>query len=470
MAFLNRRKFLKKSLTATMGAVAGASGINAVSPLVLHEPLGVDTNVSFWMHFQPRHNPPLTNDLKVDVAIIGGGYTGLSAAYHVACADPGKKVVVLEAKGVGNGASGRNGAMLLPKVAAEYMHFESSPAMHKRIYDLTVQSMYELISLSHASAVKDSVFPVGALQTFEDAEVAERSRVYAEQAREVGMPIQYWDSDQTAAAIGTRYYQGALFEPNAGRVNPMKLVHVQKLAAEAAGAVIYEDSPVASIEEGTQHRIHLATGPTVIARSLVLATNAYTSKLGFFRNAIVPVYNHVAATGRLTGAQIASLGWNGRAPFNDSRKLVHYLGLTEDNRIYIGGGNPDYAFNGGVEGNRGLSAVSDLRKKLEELFPKLGALEFETSWDGMVDMTLDWAPTVGVSGKDHNIYHGLGYCGHGVNLAFLFGRIIADLEGGKESQWTWFPYLNRTPPYIPNEPFRWLGVEAQMALYRMQTY
>jgi len=469
MTLLNRRTFLKRSLTATMGAVAGASGINAVSPWVLREPLGVDTNVSLWMPFQPRHNPPLTNDLKVDVAIIGGGYTGLSAAYHVARAGAGKKVVVLEARGVGNGASGRNGAMLLPKTAVEYMHFESSPEMHKRIYDVTVESMYELIALSHASAVKDSVFPVGALQTFEDAEEAERSRGYAEQARQLGMPVRYLDSDQTAAAIGTRYYRGALFEPNAGRVNPMKLVHVQKLAAEAAGAVIYEDSPVTSIEEGPELRINLAAGPTVKARSLILATNAYTSKLGFFRNAIVPVYNHIAASATLTDAQIASLGWNRHAPFNDSRKLVHYLGLTEDNRIYIGGGNPDYAFNGGVEEHRGLNAVSDLRKKLEQLFPKLGRIEFETTWDGLVDMTLDWAPTVGVSGTDHNIYHGLGYCGHGVNLAFLFGRIIADLEGGRESHWDWFPYLNRTPPYIPNEPFRWLGIEAEMAFYRMQT-
>src|SRR5262245_2055444 len=251
-----------------MGAVAGASGFNAVSPWVLREAPGVDTNGSLWIHFQPPHNPPLRNDLAVDVAIIGGGYTGLSAAYHIAREGTGKTVVVLEAKGVGNGASGRNGAMLLPKTAVEYMDFGSSAAMHKRIYDLTVESMYELIALAQASPVKGAVFPLGALQTFENAEEAERSRYYAEQARQLGMPVQYWDSDQTASAIGTHCYRGALFEPNAGRVNPMKLVHVQKLAAEAVGATIYEDSPVIGIETGHEHRIHLAAGPTVRARSL----------------------------------------------------------------------------------------------------------------------------------------------------------------------------------------------------------
>jgi gamma-glutamylputrescine oxidase len=465
---LNRRGFLKKSLITTMGAVAGASGFNAVSPWVLREAPGVDTNGSLWAHFQPPHNPPLRKDLAVDVAIIGGGYTGLSAAYHIARARTGKTVVVLEAKGVGNGASGRNGAMLLPKTAVEYMSFGSSASMHKRIYDLTVESMNELIALAQASPIKDAVFPIGALQTFEDADEAEQSRLYAEEARQLGMPIQYWDHEQTASAIGTRCYRGALFEPNAGRVNPMKLVHVQKLAAEEAGAVIYEDSPVTGIETGQEHRIHLAAGPTVKARTLVLATNAYTSKLGFFHNAIVPIYSQVAASAPLTNAQIASLGWNSRAPFNDSRKLVHYLALSEDNRIYIGGGDPDYAFNGGVGKRNSKVVLKDLREKLDQLFPKLNGIQFETTWDGLVDMTLDWAPTVGVSGNDHNIYHGLGYCGHGVNLSFLFGRIIADLEAGRESQWSWFPYLNRTPPYIPNEPFRWLGVQAELAFDRIK--
>src|SRR5262249_43612412 len=84
-SILKRRRFLKNSFVATMGVVAGASGINAVSPWLFREPSGVDTNTSLWTHFQPRHNPPLTKDLRADVVIVGGGYTGLSAAYHVAC-------------------------------------------------------------------------------------------------------------------------------------------------------------------------------------------------------------------------------------------------------------------------------------------------------------------------------------------------------------------------------------------------
>jgi glycine/D-amino acid oxidase-like deaminating enzyme len=97
------------------------------------------------------------------------------------------------------------------------------------------------------------------------------------------------------------------------------------------------------------------------------------------------------------------------------------------------------------------------------LYPALLGIEFETAWNGMVDMTLDWAPLVGVTGEQQNIYYGLGYCGHGVNLTFLFGRIIADLEGGRQQPWREFPFVNRNPPYIPNEPFRWIGIQAETA-------
>jgi gamma-glutamylputrescine oxidase len=415
------------------------------------------------MRFQPPHNPPLTTDLDVDVAVIGGGYTGLSAAYHIRMAAPNKRVAVLEARGVGNGASGRNGGMLLPNVANEYLHLVSPPDIHKRVYDLTVQSMKSLVALAAASRIEGAVEPVGALQTFETQEEADSGREYTERVRGLGIPVKYLDRGQTAEVIGTRAYTASVYEPNAGHVHPIKLVHVLKLAAEGAGAKIYEDSPVLKVEEGPMHRLHMAGGQTVKARSLVLATNAFTSKLGYFRNAIAPVYNYVAATGPLSDAELASIGWRSRMPFNDSRTLVYYLGLTPDNRIHIGGGSAAYVWNDGVAGRPDPKAVDLLRKELARLYPALQGIEFETSWNGMVDMTLDWAPLVGVTGKQQNIYYGLGYCGHGVNLTFLFGRIIADLEDGRKEPWRQFSFVNRKPPYVPNEPFRWIGIQAETA-------
>jgi len=460
---LDRRTLLRRGIVAGVGTALGAFGLNEISPALFPERPVWDINHSLWMRFQPPHNPPLTTDLDLDVAVIGGGYTGLSAAYHIRKVAPNKRVAVLEARGVGNGASGRNGGMLLPNVANEYLQMVSPPEVHKRIYDLTVESMKSLVALAAASGIEGAVEPVGALQTFETQQEAERGRAYTESVRKLGIPVKYLDRGRTAEAIGTRAYTASVYEPNAGHVHPIKLVHVLKLAAQAAGVKIYEDSPVLTVEEGPMNRLHMAGGQTVKARSLVLATNAFTSKLGYFRNAIAPVYNYLAATRALSDAELASIGWPSRMPFNDSRTLVYYLGLTPDNRIHIRGGSAAYAWNDGVAGRPDAKAVDLLQKELARLYPALRGIEFETAWNGMVDMTLDWAPVVGATGRQKNIYYGLGYCGHGVNLTFLFGRIIADLEAGRQQPWREFPFVNRIPPYIPNEPFRWIGIQAETA-------
>jgi gamma-glutamylputrescine oxidase len=464
---LNRRQFFKRCAWATAGTAAGAFALNEISPLVLPERPVFDVNQSLWMDAQPPHNPPLSRDLQADVAIIGGGFTGLSSAYHIAQADPGWKVVLLEARGVGNGASGRNGGMLLPNTANEYMKLSSPPELHRKIYQATVDSMRELLVLAEQSDLPGAVQPLGALETFPTEAAAAEGRAYAAQAQKLGMPVEFWDVERTAQTIGTRAYHGALFDPNGGHVHPMKLVHAQKRAAESQGVEIFEDSPAISVEQGSPIRIHLAAGQTVTSRILVLAANAYSSKLGFFRNAVAPIYEYVAATPSLTPQQLAATIWDTPMPFADSNDVVFYLGRTEDNRIHIGGGSPAYAFNDGVAERLAPPAWNRLSVQLGKLFPNLAGVAFDRKWDGLVDMTLDWEPSVGVMGKHENIFYGIGYCGHGVNLAFMFGKVIADLMTGQAAKWDAFPFLNRKLPYLPNEPFRWLGIQAEFEYYRL---
>jgi len=248
----------------------------------------------------------------------------------------------------------------------------------------------------------------------------------------------------------------------------MKLVHVWKAAAESAGAEIYENTMVAHVEEGDEHVLHTAGGFAVKAKSLVLATNAFTPRLGYFRNSIVPVREYVAMTPPLSEQQLAEVGWQKRAPFNDSRTEVIYLGLTRDNRLHIGGGRPSYFFNNG-SGDAGEAGphYQELRRELLRLYPRLEGVEFEATWSGFVDWSLDESPSVGHTGKNNNIFYGLGYSGHGVNLTSVFGRIIADLEAGRDEQWKPYPFLNASLDYIPNEPFRWLGAKAGLAWYRL---
>jgi gamma-glutamylputrescine oxidase len=464
---LTRRGFLKRTAAATAGTAAGVAALNYASPHVLPEQAIFQPNRSHWAKYEIPANPSLTQDLEADVAIIGGGYTGLSSAYYILKNAPSRKVVVLEARQCGNGASGRNGAMVLTLTADRFMEFSTDPAMDKRIYDLTVENIGTLREVSSAAGIDCELDTRGALEVFNNRPAMEAGKAYIEKARSLGFPFEFWDGPRTKNALGSNLYLGALFDPNSGQVHPMKLAHTWKAAAEGVGAKIFENTPVVSIEEGSTHRLRTSTGREVKAKSLVLATNAYTSKMGQFGNALVPLHAYIGITPPLSESTINEIGWRSRLPFFDSRTLVYYLGLTRDNRIHIGGGRVDYSLNNDLaERSDGQSAHAALKRELVRIFPGLAGVNFETAWSGLVDMTLDFAPTVGRTGKHGNVYYGLGYCGHGVNLTSLFGRIIADLELGRGERLDTLPFVNRTPLYVPNEPFRWLGVQAALEYYR----
>lgn len=286
----SRRHFLKKAAFAGGGAFAGAVGLNEISPRIWREPTAFDSNRSYWARSQPEQNPPLTNDISVDAAVIGGGFTGLSSAYYIRRISPHKRVAVLEAKGCGNGASGRNGAMVLTMTDDRYMSFSSMPSIDKKIYDLTAKNVGELSSLSVATGIDCELDTNGALQVLNSDHDVRAAQAYVQKARSLDMPVEFWNKQQIVNAIGTSVYEGAFFDPNGGHVHPMKLVHVFKAAAESAGVEIYENTTIASIEEGPEHIVRTTAGRTVRAKSLVLATNALTSRLGYFRNSILGDY------------------------------------------------------------------------------------------------------------------------------------------------------------------------------------
>ncbi len=465
---LNRRRFLKKAALAGGGGLLGAAGLNQISPRIWREPLEFEANRSYWARNQPPQNAPLMEDTDADVAVIGGGLTGLSAAYYIRRVSPQKRVVVLEARGCGNGASGRNGAMVLTMTEDRYMQFSSAPGVDKLIYDLTAENIRSLAKLSVETGIDCELETNGALQVLLTADDVKAAKRYVQQARSLGMPIEFWDKQQLRSVIGTDAYEGGFFDPSGGQVHPMKLVHVFKAAAESAGAEIYENTAVASIVEGREHVLLTADGHIIKAKSLVLATNAFTSRLGFFSNSIVPVREYVAVTPPLSDQELVDIGWRKRVPFNDSRTEVFYLGLTKDNRIHIGGGSPSYVFNNGMaDASKAASHFAQLRRELIRIYPRLAGVAFEAGWDGVVDWSIDESPSVGCTGRYKNIFYGLGYSGHGINLTSVFGRIIADLEAGREEPWKPYSFLNAGFDYVPNEPFRWLGVQARLAWYRL---
>jgi gamma-glutamylputrescine oxidase len=468
----NRRRFLKNAALLGSGAVLGAAAVNQAAPRIWPESRELEPNLGYWARSQPAPLPALADDLTVDVAVVGGGFTGLSAAYFIRCASPHKSVIVLEGKRCGSGGSGRNGAMVLTMTEDRYMRFSADPAIDKQIYDLTARNIQFLSKLSVATGIDCELETNGALQVLTSSEDVRAAKAYVLEARSLGMPVEFWDKQRIVRALGTEAYEGGFFDPSCGQVHPMKLVHVFKTAAQNAGAMIYENTKVEGVLENTRRGreilLHTSGGHTVRAKSLVLGTNAFTSRLGFFRNSIAPVREYVAITRPLTERELIDIGWRDRIPFNDSRTEVFYLGLTKDRRIHIGGGGPSYFFNNGpANANAAGSHWSQLQRELVRIYPKLSGVQFETGWDGVVDWSLNESPSVGCIGRDKNIFYGLGYSGHGVNLTSVFGRIIADLDAGREEKWKRYPFVNARLDYLPNEPFRWLGIQAGLTWYKV---
>jgi gamma-glutamylputrescine oxidase len=415
-------------------------------------------NDSYWAKSETISvNPSLKSDLEVDVAIIGGGYTGLSSAYHLAKMNPDLKIVVFEAKTIGSGASGRHGGMVLSSLLDEY----SDDKILKQTYDLSVSNMKFIDSLSKVMNMNCDLVLNGYCETiFREEDVAEYKE-YVEEVNEAGVPLEFWDKLKTKEKLGTDLYFGAMYDPNGGSVHAVKLINLLKTAAENEGVIIYENSLVISFEEGKTIKLKVKTYNTeciVEADDIVVATNAYTSKLGIFKNNIMPVHTQTAVTEPLTQSQLDAVKWKSRLPFYDSRIMLFHLVLTPDNRIVVGGGNVDYYWNNGLEYKGNISNISKMM--LDELiimYPELKGIKFEHVWNGILGTTYDEVATVGVMGDNKNIYYGLAYNGHGVNQSILFGDVIAHLYNGKYHGWENTEYYGYKLSKIPPEPFKFVG-------------
>jgi len=425
---------------------------------------------SYWAREQPPLNPALEHNIQVDVAIIGGGFTGLSAAWHLAQARPDLNIALFEARGVGHGASGRNGGMVLSQTPDESMQIDYDDATHRWTYNLTVGSMEALANFIQDSGVDCDLRLDGYLNVFTWTEDIEYYQNYVAKTQKMGLPLRLLDAEETAELLGTDVYAGAVYDPNGGSVHPMKLIRALKQMAEAAGVKIYENSPVTNIQQGQNISLQIGEeGRTVQAQTVILATNAYTSGLGLFTSRTMPLHTQCLVTAPLTETQLAHIGWRSHLPFYDSRTLLYHFVLTPDRRIVAGGGNAEYFFNNSLHYRGNLQKNQrHIVAELHRIFPALVDIEIEGVWNGILSVTWDEHPSVGIIGDHDNIIYALGYNGHGINLSFLFGRLIADIYQQKPmGLWHYASFLDYHLPWIPPEPFRWLGAQALLAYYHM---
>jgi glycine/D-amino acid oxidase-like deaminating enzyme len=348
------------------------------------------TQKSYWLNTYGPYTPnaALEGDMAVDIAIIGGGFTGLAMAYFLRKAEPTINVVVLEAEVVGYGASGRNGgfAMALfglePAVTAALFGKQRTAEAH-RYCERSVNLVRDLI---RGHNIQSDFEYTGFLRLATTPGYVKRIQHDLEILTSMGITgIEWIDADKARAEVNSPLVLGAWWEPRCGILNPAKQVRELKRVAQSVGAAICEQTPVTEIKRNGKFTLRTPHG-TVTADKIIFATNAYSHLIPQIRRKQVPAFTHMIITEPLTSAQLDSIGWKNRQGVGDARNLVHCLRLTIDNRLAIGGSDVTLAFGGNMACDLNEKTFRQLERDTVTLFSGLKGVNFTFHWGGPVSV------------------------------------------------------------------------------------
>jgi glycine/D-amino acid oxidase-like deaminating enzyme len=425
---------------------------------------------SFWLSgFELAPGRRLTGEVSCDVAIVGGGFTGIATAYFLKKLDPAIEVAVIEKEVVGYGASGRNAGFctrffgLDPSVTA--LRFGRDNALKADQYMGEAVELVRHLVEEHAIACDYE--RVGALLVATSPAHEARIRKHVELARRIGLgDIRWLDSQELAEEVRSPLFRGAASDPTAAMLNPAKLVRGMKSVVEGMGVHIYEDTPVLDVKAGDGVTLRVPEG-VVRADRVVFATNAYTHLLPLARRKQLPGFTHIVLTEPLRPEHFERIGWQNRQGLSDARNLIHYFRLTADNRVLFGGSDIKFSFGKGMDLDDSKDVFSRLERNLYAMFPALSDLQITHRWGGPVSITLDMAPAVGRAAKGRVLY-AVGCMGQGVSLSHLNGKTLAEMALDKQTPRTEMFFVDRFVPPVPPEPFRYALCQTARGLLRLQ--
>ncbi|MFM9876444.1 MAG: NAD(P)/FAD-dependent oxidoreductase [Rhodoglobus sp.] len=418
--------------------------------------------LSFWHDTVPDELAPraaLPGDAHADVAIVGGGLTGLWTAWYLLERDPSLRIVVLEREIAGFGASGRNGgwcSALFPRSTAslERAHGRDAALALRRAMIDTVD---EVGAVAARAGIDIDYVKRGTIAYARSDVQFAAARTEVEEAASFGVDaLELWGADQVKAQGAL----GASFDPACARLHPGKLVRGLARALEKRGVTIYEQTEVLDWASGSVRTGH----GTVRCDSIVVALEGYGAERPQTHRSVLPLYSLMIATEPLSDATWQELGIEHGQTFTDYRHLLIYGQRTADNRFAFGGRGARYHFRSAIRpGYDRVPGVFDhLRRTLGELFPTIREVEVTHRWGGPLGVPRDWhasanfdpASRIGTAG---------GYVGDGLSTTNLAGRTLADLITGSESELTALPWVNHRSPRWEVEPLRFIGANAGLA-------
>jgi glycine/D-amino acid oxidase-like deaminating enzyme len=405
--------------------------------------------------------PPSKQD-RFDAIVVGAGFTGIWAAWHLRERDPDATILVLDANQIGFGASSRNAGYLVPHFSSSYTELCRSIEMSQAsaLAQAGAANLRQVIDLLRSEDIDcdlvDADIVTVSLHPGFDGRIA-RDIVATE---ELGVPHKSLSASDlgqliSSPALSTGYsFRGATVHP---RKMVIGLAENLKSRNVSFREGIHVDKVV---PEGEM--MHLETNQgSLRAERVFLAQNAWAQQLPQFRRQVLPVYTYQVVTRVLSRSELDSLGWESRAAFSDRRSILINFRLTPDNRIMFGGRDIVQPFGGRISAQLDYSSrvLSLMRESFEHVFPQLRKVPFEAHWGGAIALTPNHLPSVGVFHDGRVAYaHGCG--GHGVAQSFLWAGSGVDMLNGEDTDRVRLPLTAHSGLRYPLEPARFLGGRA----------
>lgn len=421
--------------------------------------------ISAYLESPPDREPPLAGDARADVAVVGGGLTGLSAA--LALRRAGADVAIVEREFCGSGASGRNAGHVTPTIGKDLptlllRHGRERTAAIVRFADHCVHRTEQVIA---EHGIECDYAPSGNVMAVVHPKQEKRLRRAADVAAQVGARVRFLERDEMRArGLPPAFLAGAL-EGAGGTLDPGKLVLGMRRAALAAGVRLHEGTRVTGIEDGTTLVVRSDRG-ALRAEHVIVASNAWTREIGAPGARILPLYVTLFETAPLDDAQLAAIGgWPRREGVYTAHEILESYRLTARRTIIGGSKAPRYFFGARPAGHGGADArcQAAIVRAFRDRFPALATLPIARFWGGWIAMTLSFLPSIGAHGQGGRRWHALGYNGHGVAQATAAGEILADSITGRANEWA--RALSKLPPALPPEPLLWLTARGLLALF-----
>ncbi|MGL4489918.1 MAG: NAD(P)/FAD-dependent oxidoreductase [Rhizobiaceae bacterium] len=386
--------------------------------------------------------PTLDGSQACDVLIIGGGFTGLSAAYHLAI--KGQSVVLVEQARFGDGASGRNGGQLGTGQRGWVEEFEDRLGFErtKALFDMAEEAKAHLLGFANEHNIEID-YMSGHIDGIHAKKYIKDYQAHPEAMARYGYPhISYMDAKETAERIGSPFYLGGLRDSATGHIHPLKLLVGSARVAAKAGAQLYENTKVTNLTTNGGKVIAETPRGTITARKALLAVNAYGGKLEPVSAAhVMPIGSFIGATEPLdTNSTVIP----GGESVSDSRFVVRYFRKTKDHRLLFGG-REIYTAGSPAE------IESGVRKQVTEIYPALANVKFTHAWGGYVGITVPRTPFV--REVMPNVTTIGGFSGHGVMLSNYTGRLYAETLTGNDDKLRYLRDL-KVPPFPGGRRFR----------------